>query len=99
MPGIAMNRFVEFGREFLRPMLSQPVVAGIAHNGQQPWPAVSAAEIIEEPQSTQVSLLHDVFSILVTTCQPQCQIECGGKVRKRVFLKALELVLAVGQLC
>src|ERR1051326_6504010 len=70
------------------PLLPEPVVAGVAHDGEQPRPPVLAVEPIEERQRAQTRLLHHVVGILRAPRKPPREIISRIQVRQQRPLEA-----------
>jgi hypothetical protein len=86
--GGSVRRFVVGHGQLLSAVLSQPRVARIAHDGQQPDSTVRAMKAIEESERAQKRLLHQVFGVVPVACQPARQVIGGIQVRQKGLLKA-----------
>jgi hypothetical protein len=92
--GFAVAQLVELELVGQLPVLPHPVVAGVAHDAQQPRPRALAAQAVEEAEGAQVGLLHRVFGELVVAQQPAREVPCRIEVRQR---GGFELACAVGR--
>ena len=78
---VAVAHLVELHLVALVPVLPQPVVAGIAHDAEQPRPHVIAAHVLEEAERPQVRFLNRVFRIAVVAQQPAREVVRRMQVR------------------
>ena len=62
------------GREFVRAIVAQPGVTGVADNREQPGAAIPAIEAAEKLKRAQAGLLNHVFRVLVIAGQPAGQV-------------------------
>src|SRR5712692_9078063 len=93
--GGAVDLFIDL-RRLVPSLLPEPGVAGVAHNGEQPGPAVPAPKPFEKPQGAEIGLLYQVFRIVLVAGQPARQIVGGAEVRQNLLLESRDLI-SVGQ--
>jgi len=72
-----MGLLVERGIERLPPLLVEPGVTGVPHDGEQPGPAILPTKPIKGLERPQVGVLHHIFRILRITHYPPRQIVSG----------------------
>src|SRR5207247_9134639 len=81
---VVVQLLVEWHGEVGWSPLPQPGIAGIADDGQQPGfgagSVVRAVKAVEEPEGSQIRLLHHVFRVLIVECQPARQIVSRAQV-------------------
>jgi hypothetical protein len=85
---------VEGERLGQRVVLPQPVVAGVAHDAQQPWPRVVAAQAVEKTERAQIGLLHRIVRVLFVAQQPAREVVGRAQMRQ---CRRFEVSRAVGQ--
>ena len=72
-----------------RPVLGEPAIARVAHNGQRPGARIAAAKSANALEGPKRSLLHDVFGVDAAPGQPPGQPKSIDKVREEHLGKAI----------
>src|SRR5262249_58848564 len=67
--------------------VDKPAVGGLAHEGQEPGPHVTATKAVEATEGAQIRLLHNVLRVRARAHQPECQVERRLHARQRQGLK------------
>ena len=77
----------------MRAVLSEPRVACVSDNRQQPRAAVSAVIAAEEFESAKARFLHNIFRVRVVASEPARKIVRSIQVLQYNIFKARESVL------
>src|SRR6185503_5810688 len=70
-----------------RAILLEPRITGVAHDGQQPRPALATVITTEKLERPQVSFLFQIFSIVFVVHQPARQVIGGGQMGQNGLFK------------
>ena len=79
-------------RDLCRAIASQPVVGGVAHDGEEPGAGVAFAHGVDIAHGANTGILYYVLGVVRVTRQPARKVVRGIQVRQDLPFEALAVV-------